>query len=620
MGDSLLAQESSESGQAKEVEAAPKAPLSERQQELAEKYIHLEEVLLRMAEIDATDNPHRQGVIKKALGQGKERMIATRMESLVELLSDEQFTKAIENQEAIEQELRQLLQLLESENRSDERKSEKEQIRRWLQQIDQLIHRQKSLKGRTASKESKEKLAEQQKQLGEETGKLSEEMSKDPSKDTGSDEQESGPSPQRDGEENPSESSGEADSSKQGESGEGKKDESEKEDSSKPEDQETSNADEKASDQEDEDPSGKKSREKNDDSKQSDASQDPSSKKSSSSPSSSPSSNEKDKKQNTPSSETPSSPQHRQEEGESSKSPPSPTRKSLQEAQQRMRAAEEALRKAQRDEAEEAQEEAIAELERARAELAEILRQLREEEMMQLLEWLDVRFARMLRMQENVLRQTQSLRNEAGLQMADEGTPKEHLPELLRDPPKQAEEAEPLPREFQIRSNRLSAEEKAIVEQADAALLLLRDDGTAQAMEESLQQTRFDMSEVVTRFSETKLDRITVVIQQDIIESLREMIEAVQKAKKDQEKKQQKPQQNSRPMKPGERPLIDILVELKMIRTMQKRVNDRTERYEQYPRRDAADRRRLAKAVEELSRQQRRIHEILHDLEVGRNR
>jgi hypothetical protein len=285
-----------------------------------------------------------------------------------------------------------------------------------------------------------------------------------------------------------------------------------------------------------------------------------------------------------------------------------------------MRAAEEALRKAQRDEAEEAQEEAIAELERARAELAEILRQLREEEMMQLLEWLDVRFARMLRMQENVLRQTQSLRNEAGLQMADEGTPKEHLPELLRDPPKQAEEAEPLPREFQIRSNRLSAEEKAIVEQADAALLLLRDDGTAQAMEESLQQTRFDMSEVVTRFSETKLDRITVVIQQDIIESLREMIEAVQKAKKDQEKKQQKPQQNSRPMKPGERPLIDILVELKMIRTMQKRVNDRTERYEQYPRRDAADRRRLAKAVEELSRQQRRIHEILHDLEVGRNR
>ncbi|MDR3199525.1 MAG: hypothetical protein LBU34_16785, partial [Planctomycetaceae bacterium] len=74
----------------------------------------------------------------------------------------------------------------------------------------------------------------------------------------------------------------------------------------------------------------------------------------------------------------------------------------------------------------------------------------------------------------------------------------------------------------------------------------------------------------------------------------------------------------------SEEPLIQLLSELKMIRSMQQRVNERTKRYEkmidQLRNDPNADYNTLRKNVEELARQQNRISRILHDLKIGKTK
>ena len=67
------------------------SPLEE--QRIADKYKHLEDVLLRMAELDAASDPRRAALLKKAVAQSKEQLIAVRFERLVELLGKDQLSR-----------------------------------------------------------------------------------------------------------------------------------------------------------------------------------------------------------------------------------------------------------------------------------------------------------------------------------------------------------------------------------------------------------------------------------------------------------------------------------------------------------------------------------------------
>jgi hypothetical protein len=71
-----------------------------------------------------------------------------------------------------------------------------------------------------------------------------------------------------------------------------------------------------------------------------------------------------------------------------------------------------------------------------------------------------------------------------------------------------------------------------------------------------------------------------------------------------------------------EEPLIQLLAELRMIRSMQRRVNERTARYDlekkQMLTKPDADLGTIKQAVEELARQQNRIARILHELKIGK--
>ena len=137
------------------------------------------------------------------------------------------------------------------------------------------------------------------------------------------------------------------------------------------------------------------------------------------------------------------------------------TNKRLEAARSRMQQAKEKLNAVKPKAARKDQEEALAELEAARAELEEILRQLREEEIERLLVRLEARVRDMLRAERMILRGIQQLRSNA---------------------------AERTQREQELESARLGSEQNLVTATITRALTLVRDDGSAVAIPEALQQ------------------------------------------------------------------------------------------------------------------------------------
>jgi hypothetical protein len=281
-----------------------------------------------------------------------------------------------------------------------------------------------------------------------------------------------------------------------------------------------------------------------------------------------------------------------QAQGQTPAQQDNPARKRLEAAESRMREAEKKLQEAQRKGALEKQEEAIRELEQARSALEQILRQLREEEVQRMLVSLEARFAKMLQMQREVLEGTVRL---------------DKIPQPERT------------HEHEIQAGRLSSKEAEIDLEAEKALTLLREDGTAMAFPEALGQVRQDIQQVVERLSAAKVDKITQGIEEDIIAAFDEMLQALKKALKDQEKRKQRsmfPGQSA----PSDPPLVDALAELRMIRTLQLRVNMRTDRYSKLIQGEQADKPDLIEALKRLADRQEHIFRITRDLNLGKNR
>ena len=256
-----------------------------------------------------------------------------------------------------------------------------------------------------------------------------------------------------------------------------------------------------------------------------------------------------------------------------------------------MRHAQHRLEEAKRHDAAAEQQIALDELKKAKAELEKILRQLREEEIERVLAQLEGRFRKMLAMQIEVYEGTVRVDK---VPLADRGHDEE------------------------IEAGRLSRREALIVVEADRALNLLHEEGSAVAFPESVEQVREDMQQVVDRLARSKTELITQGIEQDIIAALEETIKALQKAQQDQ--KSGKPQKGQ-PMQPGEEPLVDKIAELKMIRALQMRINTRTKRYsklledgvEQTGKTDLLD------GLQRLGEREERVHQVTHDIVVGKN-
>jgi hypothetical protein len=258
-----------------------------------------------------------------------------------------------------------------------------------------------------------------------------------------------------------------------------------------------------------------------------------------------------------------------------------------------MREAQQKLEEAKRNDAIADQQKAKEELEKAKAELERILRQLREEEVERMLALLEGRFRKMLEQQLRIYEDTMRLDKSSD--------------ELRR----------------QKESGELAIDERKLVIEADKALNLLLEEGSSIAFPETVSQMRDDMQQVSDRLDAAKVGAITQGIEEDIIASLEEMIEALQKAQQELEEQQQ--QQQPPPGQPMDMPLVDALSELKMVRALQMRVNTRTQRYAKLlddmedPAGQATDT-DLQEALTKLADRQERIYQITRDLVLGKNR
>ncbi len=256
-----------------------------------------------------------------------------------------------------------------------------------------------------------------------------------------------------------------------------------------------------------------------------------------------------------------------------------------------MEKAIEELKRQKHDEASGHQDEAIAKLEKAKEKLEEILRQLREEERELLLAALEARFQKMLALQLAVYNGTVSLSK----------TPNKEWTARHRG-----------------RSHDLSLQEEEIVLEANKALTLLKEEGSSVAFPEAVEQLREDMQIVARRLDRGQVAELTQSIERDIIEALAEIIEALQKEM--EKKDDQPPPEDQPPMQPQDPTLVDKLAELKMLRSLQMRINRRTKRLGNLIDGDQAQKPDIIEQLQNLANRQKRVQEATYNLVTGKNR
>lgn len=268
-----------------------------------------------------------------------------------------------------------------------------------------------------------------------------------------------------------------------------------------------------------------------------------------------------------------------------------PGRAELEQAQQQMQRAIEELKQKQLDQASEEQERALRELIKAKERLEEILRQLREEERELMLVALESRLRDLLARETQIHQATVALHQ---------------IPEDQRTD------------RHQTRATELSRQQEEVALLTGKALNLLKEEGSSVAFPESLQQVRGDMRQVARRLAQADVAELTQGIEKDIIESLEELLESLQRElKKAQEKKQQPSQ--SQPSQPQDASLIEQLAELKLLRNLQQRINRRTKSIGKMVEGEQATRDDLLEQLRDLSFRQSRIQQAANQLATKKN-
>ena len=558
--------------------------LSDRQTSVAARFEKLQELLLRLAEMEAVENPERAALLRRAARQSSDQFILEKLKTASESLETEEFQKAVENQEAAAKELGSLLTLLMSEDRSERIRAEKDRVQQMVKDLKRTLNNQRSVRARTENGADLEQLEKEQKSVTERGKELSEQMEAGESEDL---ETESpAATEQESGEQENSESSSDSESSsnsdtqtEQGEENQGKTQETDSERGENyPEESETDpNAEKNASNEQSEENASNEGSEQN-------ASE---SNPSESNPSES---NPSESSQSESSQSNPD----QSSQAQPPQTPEQQAQQQLEQAIEKMQNAEKALEEAKREEATEQQRQAEEELREAIDELEKILRQLREEEMQRELAKLEARLKKMATMQAKLLDDTIT---------------------LASTPPSQRN------RQTDLKAGKLAFEEKKITLEADRAMLLLREEGSSVAFPEVVGQIREDTIRVSELLNETKIDTIAQGIQQDILAALEEMITSLQKAQRDleQQRQQEQPPGSPPPSGQGEQPLVEAIAELKLIRTMQVRIQGTTNRYADLMNEGNRSIEEVLPLLRDLAERQDRLDQITRDIALERN-
>ncbi|HVW02167.1 MAG TPA: hypothetical protein VHB77_17580 [Planctomycetaceae bacterium] len=599
--------------------------LAASQEALMLRFRRFEKTLRDMKEHMRKTEPERAALLTRAIDRTARDGVDRQMEVLVKLLNDKQFGSASERQDEIVVKLQALLDLLMSEDEAKLRKERMKQLKEYIDQVNKIIAAEKDI--RAATERGAEGLAPRQENIAKKTEELRKKIDQDDSDRNakmgdGSD-SEGKPSAGKEGEDSegkPSEGKPGEGKPSEGKPGEGKPGEEKQPGEEKPE---GDNPDEgkpnegkpnegkpnegkpnegkpsEGKPSEGKPSEGKPSEGKPSEGKPSEGK--PSEGKPSEGKPSEGKPSEGKPSEGKPSEGKPS--EGKPSEGKPSEGKPSqsqdqppqdtPVREELERARREMEQAIEKLKKQAHSDASNNQDQAIRELEKAKEKLEEILRQLREEERDKFLVALEARFQKMLQMQLSINNETVQLDKIPGEERASRHTAK---------------------------SIQLSRQEEEVALEATKALTLLREEGTAVAFPEAVEQMRDDMKFVAGRLERFEVGELTQGVERDIVEALKEMIEALQKEIDKAKKKDQQQQQQQQQQQDQDPQLVETLAELKMLRSLQLRVNGRTTRLGRLVDGEQAVDPDVVNQLQRLSERQARIQKATYDLATGRNK
>ncbi len=243
-----------------------------------------------------------------------------------------------------------------------------------------------------------------------------------------------------------------------------------------------------------------------------------------------------------------------------------PGQQGVEGAKGAMQRAQRNLRGKSANRANKDQKEAIERLEKAQKELEEILRQLREEEQLMLLEALERRFDKMLQQQTRIFKETLSLH----LRLKDTPTP---------------------PRAVADKGQELGAGEAELSAEAEKVLDILKEEGTTIVIPDVMEDMKRDLDGLAVRLRKLDAGEYTQAVQQDVMETLRELIEVI---KEELERKQGGEGGGESPEGDPEEDLLPTSAELKMLKSLQVRVNKRTSTFDKMIKKEDEERGRIA--------------------------
>ncbi|MFN7732410.1 MAG: hypothetical protein ACK5OB_10935, partial [Pirellula sp.] len=153
--------------------------LEQQQKQLAVQYAKLEEMFLRMSELEAASNPTRAGLLMQAAQLSKQLATQQRMAQASDLLGKGQFSRAIPELESSRENLKKLLELLQSENRSSRIKDERKRLEDVLKDIRRVENIQRATRGRTEAGQNRDDAANDQRDLEQQLGQSESDLKAD---------------------------------------------------------------------------------------------------------------------------------------------------------------------------------------------------------------------------------------------------------------------------------------------------------------------------------------------------------------------------------------------------------------------------------------------------------
>lgn len=573
-------------------------PLADTQEVINARYRRFEKTMLEMIRFLEKTDPDRAAILNRAYSKSQSDGVGLQMETLVKILREQnELGDAIERQDGVVNSLQALLDLLMSDDREKELAKEKARIEQYLKDLNKIIAGQKDVRAATERGEPGKSLTPRQEKLTEKTQQLGTQIDSDdhsrkplqPNKGEGKPNEDAPGSEDQPGEGDSPKSENPDDPAKpksdQPKSDQPMADEPKATEPKSPEKKPGQNPQPGKSPSKDKPGPGKP--EQGDPSESQPGESQPGESKP----------GESQPGESQPGESKPGESNPNESQPQPAQQPPKTAgREELQKAKKAMEQAIEKLQKERQKDASKNQDEALRQLQQAKERLEEILRQLREEEQLLKLVSMEARFQRMLAQQIAIYNDTVQL---------------DKVPQSDRVS------------RHQLKSEELSQQQGELVLDASKALTLLQEEGTAVAFPEAIEQMRIDMQTVAEYLKVMNVGQLTQTVELDIIAGLKEMIDSLQASidkAKEKDQKPKAPQEGQQQSQEEDEELLKKIAELKMLKSLQMRINNRTLKLGQLYSGEQATQPEIIRQVQELAIRQSRIQKATYDLAAGKNK